>query len=98
MRTPCVCCCQSKHLYTGSSRCTSELGLLQQLWNRVPMHGLCPSKCSRSMPQHAAACRGTLVLELHMGVLKHAAACRSMLQHPFFCVHVPVCLAVFFVR
>ena len=28
-------------------------------------------------PQHAAACRSTFFLELHMGVLKHAAACRS---------------------
>ena len=32
-------------------------------------------------PQHAAACRSTCFLELHMGVLKHAAACRSMPQH-----------------
>ena len=32
-------------------------------------------------PQHAAACRSTFFLELHMGVLKHAAACRRMPQH-----------------
>ena len=48
-----------------------------------------------SNPHHqasaTAACRSTFFLELHMGVLKHAAACRSMPQRakiftwrPFF--------------
>ena len=44
----------------------------------------------------AAACRSTCFLELHMGVLKHAAACRSMPQRAkiftwrtfFFSYHV----------
>ena len=33
-----------------------------------------------SMPQHAAACRSARFWELLVGVLKHAAACRSMPQ------------------
>jgi hypothetical protein len=41
------------------------------------------------MPQHAAACRSTCFLELHMGVLKHAAACRSMTQHAAACRSEP---------
>ena len=31
--------------------------------------------------QHAAACRSARFWELLVGVLKHAAACRSMPQH-----------------
>ena len=37
--------------------------------------------CKLVQPQHAASCRSTFFLELHMGVLKHAAACRRMPQH-----------------
>ena len=63
MRTPCVCCCQSKHLYPGSSRCRSALGLLQQLWNCVATHGLCLVKslpgCLQSIvPPPLAGLRG----------------------------------------
>ena len=35
-------------------------------------------------PQHAAACRSTLFLELHMGVLKHAAASQNFHMADFF--------------
>ena len=34
----------------------------------------------RQQASAAAACRSTFFLELHMGVLKHAAACRRMPQ------------------
>ena len=34
--------------------------------------------CKHVQPHHAAACRVTLFLELHMGVLKHAAASRML--------------------
>ena len=37
-----------------------------------------PPLVKQVQPQHAAACRSTPFLELHMGVLKHAAACCSI--------------------
>ena len=45
----------------------------------------CNTEASKHVqPQHAAACRSTRFLELHIGVWKRAAACRSMPQHPIF--------------
>ena len=55
MHAPCVCCCQSKHLYNGASRCTSELGLLQQLWICGATHGLCLVKSLQGFLQSVVA-------------------------------------------
>ena len=52
--------------------------------------GLSASMCSRSTPQHAAACR-TRFLDLHIGVWKHAAACRSIQFFEFMCLSACSC-------
>ena len=51
----------------------------------APSHACAAAAC-RSMPQHADTCRSTRFWELHMGVLKHSAACRSIHFFEFMCL------------
>ena len=64
---------------------------------------MCFSGCARPafwgtcgkhvQPQHAAACRSTRFLGLHIGVWKHAAACCSIQFFEFMCLSACSCSA-----
>ena len=79
-----------KKVCTGRDRAVRHVCLLGSVW------WVCLPPCFL-----ASACEVRRMPQVCLCAPKQAsaaAACRSMPQHPIFCVHVPVCLAVFFVR
>ena len=54
--------------------------------SRVPTPGTPSRPPPYGQASAAAACHSTFFLELHMGVLKHAAACRSIHFFAFMCL------------